>query len=135
MIVACAAAYFWIELLAKIPSTSRMLEQSRAALPRPEDTAGWTGLILLAVVVAPLCEEFIFRGLVYQGLRRTCGFAASLLWSSLFFASVHPAASAGAVMAMAAVNSFVMERTGRLTACMAVHAFYNGFVLWFQAAG
>ena len=28
-------------------------------------------MLALAVIAAPLCEEFIFRGLIYGGLRRS----------------------------------------------------------------
>ena len=89
-----------------------------------------SGFILLAVVVAPVSEEFIFRGLVFHGLRKTHGFLWSALWSSLFFIAVHPLQSAVSLFALAAVNAWIMERTGRLTPCVLVHAAWNAFVLW-----
>jgi ABC-2 type transport system permease protein len=129
---ACAIGIGWFQALQWMPFSADILERSRAALPPPEDVAMWIGLIVLAVIVAPLSEEFIFRGLVYQGLRRTHGIAWSVMWSSLFFTAVHPPASSVAVFGVAVVNALIVERTGRLTPCIAIHAAYNAFVLWLQ---
>ena len=81
-----------------------------------------------------MSEEFIFRGLVFHGLRKTHGFLWSALWSSLFFTAVHPPLSSVAVFGLAAVNAYIMERTGRLWPCILLHAGYNAFVLWLQLA-
>lgn len=129
--VACTAGYFWLEALQSWSWASGMLEESRKAFAT-EDNSTRFGLVALAVFVAPMCEEFIFRGLVYQGLRRVTGAGWSILWSSLFFMVIHPQASSVAVFVLAAVNAFIMERTGRLLPCILVHAGYNAFVVWLQ---
>lgn len=133
-VAACAFGFAWIQLLQWMPFTAGLAKQSRGALPAPGDTGSWIGLVALAAVVAPLCEEFIFRGLVYHGLRRTLSPGWSILWSSLFFMAVHPPLSSGAVFAVAALNAIVVERTGRLAPCVVIHAVFNGFMLWLQAA-
>ncbi len=130
--VTCAAGWGWLQLAEMMPWSSPLLQQSREAAEAMRASGEWIGLALLAVLVAPVSEEFIFRGLVYHGLRRTHGFAWSLLWSSLFFTAVHPPLSGVPVFCLAAVNALVMERTGRLWPCMLVHAGYNAFVLWVQ---
>ena len=132
---ACAIGFLWLSALEWMPFTAEAIRQSRAALQSTSSIGEWIGLAALACIVAPLCEEFIFRGLVYQGLRRTHGWAWSMLWTSLFFTAVHPMQSSVAVFALSAVNAWIMERTGRLTPCILVHAGYNAFVLWLQAAG
>ena len=132
LIVACSAGFLWLTILKQFPGTAEIVRQSRAAMPAAADIGSWLGLIAMVCIVAPLCEEFIFRGLVYQGLRRTHGWVWSLVWSSLFFTAVHPVQSSVAVFALAAVNAFLMERTGRLSVCILVHAGYNAFVLWLQ---
>ena len=51
------------------------------------------------------------------------------LLSGLLFTVIHPAASSVGVMALAVVTALVYERTGRLTASMAVHFGYNLMVM------
>lgn len=129
--LACAIAWSWLRALEWLPITASAMQQSLTLMRSLPDDARF-GLVLLAVIVAPVSEEFIFRGLVYQGLRRTHGCAWAVLWSSLFFTAVHPPLSSVAVCALAAVNAIIMERTGRLWPCILVHAGYNAFVLWLQ---
>lgn len=133
--VSCAAGFLWLSILETWSWTAPMVEKNRAALPDADDIANWLGFISLAVIVAPAFEEFIFRGLVYQGLRRTSGASWSILWSSLFFTAVHPPASSVAVFCLAAVNAFVIERTGRLLPCILIHAGYNALMIWLQTRG
>ncbi len=132
--VACLAGVLWLWVLRTSSWASRLMETP----PVTDFTASpgtWTGLIVLAVVIAPLSEEFIFRGLLYQGLRRANGVGWSILWSSLLFAVVHPPVGAPAVFVLAAVNAWVMERTGRITPCILIHAGYNAFIIWVQTRG
>jgi membrane protease YdiL (CAAX protease family) len=49
---------------------------------------GW--MLALAVVAAPLCEEFIFRGLIFGGLRRSMSALPAMVMSAAIFAVVHP---------------------------------------------
>ena len=91
-------------------------------------------LPVLAVVAAPLAEEFLFRGLLYRGLRRKYPASWAVLGSALLFALMHPPGGAVAVFGMGVVAAVVLEKTGRLWAAVLVHAVYNGLavavVLW-----
>ena len=90
----------------------------------------WT--IALAVVAAPVVEEIIFRGWVYQGLRQTLTPLRATLLSSVLFTIVHPGLSAPCVFLLAMVNAILLERTGRLWPCMLVHAGYNAVIVALQ---
>lgn len=83
----------------------------------------------LAVGAAPLVEEFIFRGLLYQGLRRTWGVAPSVLASAALFAAAHPPASALPVFALGVATSLAFERARWLLAPVLAHAAYNAAVV------
>lgn len=96
------------------------------ALQFPE--RGWW-LIALAVVAAPLCEEYIFRGLVFGGLRRSVGFAGAALGSAAIFAIVHPLISCAPVFCLALIAAFVYENTGAVLAPVLTHAVYNAMVV------
>lgn len=80
------------------------------------------------VLVAPVTEEAVFRGLLYPSLReRMPGgrFGAAVL-VSLVFAAIHGNMMAFVpLFALAMVLAWVMERTNSLLACIVVHAVHN----------
>jgi ABC-2 type transport system permease protein len=90
----------------------------------------WLGA--LAVVAAPIFEEFIFRGLIFGGLRRSLGPGAAAVASAAIFAIVHPPVSVVPVFGLGLATALVYERTRMLAAPMIVHATYNAVVVAFQ---
>jgi len=86
-------------------------------------------LLGLTVIAAPVFEEFIFRGLIYGGLRRSLGLAWSVIGSAAIFALVHPAASVIPVFNLGVAAALVYERTGFLFGPMVAHAAYNAAVV------
>ncbi|HEV8551073.1 MAG TPA: CPBP family intramembrane glutamic endopeptidase, partial [Polyangiaceae bacterium] len=91
-------------------------------------------LTALAVVAAPLFEEFIFRGILYRGFRRSFRAPLAAFMSAVVFALVHPAASALPVFVMALLAALVYERFRWLFVPIATHMTYNavmvGTALW-----
>lgn len=81
---------------------------------------------LLAVVAAPLCEEFIFRGLILGGLARSLPGAWAVVASAAVFAIVHPPVAMIPVFGLGVCTAIAYRRTGGLTAPMLAHALYNG---------
>jgi len=107
-------------------------------LSRPPETlisrqSGVLWLALLAVVAAPIFEEFIFRGLIFAGLRRTLGLTASLIASAAIFALVHPPPAVIPVFGLGVAAALAYEATGILLAPMLVHALYNAAVITYQS--
>jgi uncharacterized protein len=47
------------------------------------------GLLLLAVFVAPVCEEVLFRGFLFTGFQRSMPLAWAVILSALIFAAAH----------------------------------------------
>lgn len=82
----------------------------------------------LVVLAAPLFEEFIFRGLLFRGFRRSIGALPAALASSAVFALVHPAIAALPVFVMAVGAAVTFERTRWLGAPIAAHMTYNAIV-------
>lgn len=85
--------------------------------------------LALAVIAAPLFEEFIFRGLIYGGLRRSMTPLAAALFSAGVFAIVHPPQSMVPVFVLGFCAALAYERTGALLAPMLAHAVYNAVVV------
>ena len=83
----------------------------------------------VALVAAPLFEEFIFRGLIFGGLRRSFGLWPAALASAALFAIVHPAISIAPVFVLGLCAALVYERTRSLLAPMLAHAVYNAVAI------
>lgn len=105
---------------------THLLSRDELGLLRGGDL-GW--LVLLAVVAAPLCEEYIFRGLVFGGLERLWGFRRAALGSALIFAVVHPMLSAPTVFLLGLSTAFVYARSGMLLGPIVTHVVYNAAVI------
>jgi membrane protease YdiL (CAAX protease family) len=87
----------------------------------------------LAVAAAPVFEEYIFRGLLFGGLRRSAPPSVAALASAAIFAMVHPPMAVVPVFLMALVAASVYARAGLLLAPVIVHAGYNGAIVAMQA--
>lgn len=88
------------------------------------------GLVLLAVVGAPVVEEVIFRGILHPFLRRRFGFAGALLLSSAAFAGFHlHLPSLAPLFVLAAALTLLYEWGGNLGACVAMHAGFNAIAV------
>jgi membrane protease YdiL (CAAX protease family) len=83
-----------------------------------------TGVFVIGV--APLVEEFFFRGFLYQSLRTRLGVWGGAATSGLIFGAIHfkpefliPLAILGTVLAL------VFQKTGSLWPCIMIHAANN----------
>ncbi len=87
-------------------------------------------ICMLAIVAAPLFEEFLFRGLIFQGLRRTTGPALAIFGSAILFAFVHPPISVIPVFGLGIAAAISFQRSGFLLAPVLTHAVYNAIVIF-----
>ena len=96
-------------------------------------SAAKAGLILLAVVVAPVSEEFFFRGVLFRTVRDRHGFWAAALASAIPFGVVHyvPAPASDAILLQATMIvtglglAWIYERRGTLLANVTAHMMFN----------
>lgn len=90
---------------------------------------GWPARIYLGfatVVLAPVAEEVLFRGILYPSLKQL-GYPRLALWgSSAFFALFHVnLATFLPLLLLAAACAFLYERTQNLLAPIATHVVFN----------
>jgi ABC-2 type transport system permease protein len=126
-----AAAMFGLgyrSLVLRVPMLRELIE-SDAEPSQKLDASARVWLTVLAVVAAPLFEEFVFRGILYRGFRRSFAAPLAALMSAVVFALVHPAASALPVFCMAFLAAVVYERFRWLFAPIATHMTYNAVVV------
>ena len=91
-------------------------------------------IIVLAVVVAPISEEFIFRFFIYGVLRRYFGIALALVFNSLLFAAAHThLPSATPLFVLGGCFTLAFEWSGSILVSMGMHALFNSVQLIFLA--
>jgi hypothetical protein len=97
-------------------------EMPAAGIPLP-----W--MLVLTVVAAPLCEEFLFRGILLGGLRATLAPRWAVPLGALLFAIIHPPLSFPAVFTLGLTAGVLAIRSGWLLAPIVAHATYNLIVV------
>lgn len=88
-----------------------------------------TSLLLtlsLGILVAPVAEEFLFRGYLYGVMKRYCGPLAAMVLSAGLFAAVHlNLSSLPALFVLAVCFTIAYETTGSILVNMSMHALFN----------
>jgi membrane protease YdiL (CAAX protease family) len=87
-------------------------------------------IIVLAVVVAPVAEEFIFRFFLYGVFKRYFGVAAGVFLNAILFAAVHNhLPSFAPLFVLAACLTLAYEWSGSLLVSMTMHSLFNSLQL------
>ncbi len=101
-------------------------EASISLFTSAHDPALAIAFAVLAVAIAPVFEELLFRGVIFNALLRYLPVGAAATISGIVFGAFHlswsafvPLASSGIVLA------FVYYRSGSLVASMLTHALFN----------
>jgi membrane protease YdiL (CAAX protease family) len=92
-----------------------------------------TALLLLSAgltcVVAPICEELLFRGFIFTALRNWKGTWPAAVLTGLVFGAVHAGSAPAVDLVPLAVLGFglclLYRRTGSLYPCIAAHSLNN----------
>lgn len=91
---------------------------------------GWEGLLtsmISAVILAPLGEELIFRGLLFNGLKNRLGLHAAAVISAVIFGSVHfyGVQDMISVGFFGLLMAYLYHHTRSLWPCILCHALVN----------
>jgi len=106
-------------------------------------SVSWAGRIAMgatAVLLAPVAEEMLFRGILYPVIKQA-GYPRLALWgTSLLFAAVHlNTVTFVPLLVLALVLTALYERTNNLLAPIAAHLLFNalnfGMLLLLQQSG
>lgn len=102
------------------------LVQLFSKMAAQHDYASMGKIFFSAVVIAPTCEEFLFRGFFYGVWKRYVGGLVAGFLSCLLFAAFHANLSAFAGLFILAVClNIAYERTGSLLVPVCMHALFN----------
>jgi membrane protease YdiL (CAAX protease family) len=107
------------------PSEEKLLDQ----LGSNEGTALLLLSAALTCVVAPICEELLFRGYIFTALRNWCGTLPAALITGLLFGGVHvgsaPALDLVPLAALGFGLCLLYRYTGSIYPCMVAHSLNN----------
>jgi membrane protease YdiL (CAAX protease family) len=113
-------------LLVELAQAGAGFEAQGALGPAEGD---WSGLLLWLVsgcVIAPLSEEFFFRGYAFHAFRQRYGLAVGVVASALFFSIIHLNAYGFLPILVAGVGlALVYHNTRSLVPCIVAHAVNN----------
>ena len=101
-----------------------------------KETSGWqlAAAFFSLVIITPIFEETIFRGLLFKRLRSQLNFKSSVLIASIVFAVAHMQWNVALdTFALSLVLCWLVERSGSIAPAIALHALKNGlaFLLLF----
>lgn len=100
-----------------------------AGLGKDDPLPALIGLVILATVVAPVAEEFFFRGFCFTALRRAFGVAAGAIITGAVFGVIHAGGTDAQFLVplgvFGALLCLLYWRTGSIIPCMVLHALNN----------
>lgn len=114
------------------------LKQSQNLVVHSHSSTVYLLLAVIVVLVAPVIEELMFRGLMLRTLMRRWGFWPAALVSSAVFALFHTyevatlagaLTLAGVVFTLGLSNCLLVRWSGRLAAGIMNHMLYNGLAI------
>ncbi|MGA9284573.1 MAG: type II CAAX endopeptidase family protein [Solirubrobacteraceae bacterium] len=86
---------------------------------------------LLTTVIAPICEETLFRGYIFAALSKWKGWIPGAILTGVLFGAVHvgsaPVEDLIPLGVLGFALCFLYRRTGSLYPCIAVHSLNNSF--------
>ena len=116
---------FWVETA--IPPPPWFFELFNSIF---ESDYGWMGAFMKVVIVAPIIEELIFRGIIVNGFMRNYPNFLTVFFSALLFALFHLNPwQFPATFVLGLLLGWLMVRTRNILVCIAGHAINNLLVL------
>jgi len=139
--LAAGAAYYVVTALYQVIIGLHGTDKLPKGLGVGQSTAALVGAAIFVCVVAPIAEEFFFRGFVFGALRhwhvrvagRDLGTWAAAVATGILFGLVHAGSAGSQYLIPLAFFGFVLclvrWRTGSLYPCMALHSVNNSLAL------
>ncbi len=127
-IVACLGFVLLIEgVFGNMFNALKLLPKPGESFAPPNDTVGYYFLNLFLLGVMPaICEELVFRGMIFQGLKERFKPFTSVLLTALLFALMHQNIIQFIYpLILGFVLTVVMDKTNNLIYPMIIHFFNN----------
>ena len=115
-------------LVPGLVSQDETVERLLSAIAPPNDLSSLPVMVLSTVLLAPVLEELVFRGLLHAGLREHIGPVLGTCLSALIFASAHQPTGLYEFVTLGAMGiafAIAWERTGSIAPCIFAHMLVN----------
>ena len=144
---AAAISYYVISLVYASIVKLHGSDKLPSELGATHSTAALVGATIFVCVVAPMAEEFFFRGFIFGGLRRMhvvvggmdVGTWVAAAITGVLFGIVHAGSASSQYLIPLGIFGFVLcllrWRTGSLYPCMALHSVNNALALGVNQLG
>lgn len=122
----CVAGFVWL-IEGCFGALFQKIGANGPTLSLPNNTWWWLliNLVILGVVPA-IVEELLFRGIIFQGLRRSFSATSAVLLTALLFALMHQSITQFIYpLILGVILCEVMEKTGNIIYPMIIHLFNN----------
>lgn len=97
-----------------------------------KDTLTMVSAFVGLVILTPIFEEFIFRGVLFKGLRRRVPFWAAAIMAAAVFALAHGQWNVGLdTFVLGLVLCALVEKSGSIVPAILLHALKNGLAYVF----
>lgn len=104
---------------AQYVKTTRMTQQTMAMYT------------FISIVIAPICEELLYRGVLYNEIKSKFNFSAALFTQAIVFAALHGTiVHLPGTFLLAVTSALIYEYSGHLYYSVITHIGYNVFALY-----
>lgn len=113
---------YFTQYVLRIPSEAGQVDLS--------SPAAVVMIVIASVFLAPICEETIYRGVLFNGLKSEFSPVKAIVLSAVAFMLMHMnAAQVVFQLALGVVSAVIMYYGGRLISCILLHAAANSLAL------
>lgn len=92
--------------------------------------------VCFAVLITPVFEEFLFRGILQSYLRNIgIGPWKSILFVSILFSALHPMTHFPALLVLSVCMGYAYEKSGSILRPVFIHMVFNGVMVGFSLLG
>ena len=120
-----AVTLVWVSILGADTNDSKLPDE----LGVKDSTVAMLAVAFLVAVVAPVAEEFFFRGFFFTALRAWKGLWPAAVLTGLVFGGIHVGSAEAVFLVPLAFFGFALcvlyHRTGSLYPCIALHCMNN----------
>lgn len=125
--LAFSMSSFWLQLFVLYPTFPWLVEFFLEPVPMPENPLYFTLTILSISIIAPVAEEFIFRGVLLKRMIKKTSVWGGILISSIIFGILHPDIFGALVFGI--VTSLLYLKTNNLFIPILFHIINNSIVV------
>ena len=127
MIMLCT---FLIMPLVTVLNALTMFFTDNAVAALEGDIVSTSFLVMLFMIgiFGPFCEEFVFRGIIFRGYKKSGSVFWAVFWSALLFGLMHLNFNQAAyAIALGIMFALLVEATGSLWSSMIAHMVFNSW--------